>query len=236
MGLIKSHNTPPSIAPFSMRDIESHAKAIILRAQQQVDQMLASAKTEGAKIRQKAYDEGFAAGTQDGLRKGTEDGRATGKQAALAEHRANLEQLAKSLTASVSDLDSSRGRLESAASTEVVKLAVAIARRVTKLQGSLDPSVLTENVREAMKLVIHSTDVRIAVNPSQKQTLAETLPQLRIQWPNLKHVELVEDASVAPGGCMILTVQGQIDADLDRQIDRVAADLLPSANPGTASS
>src|SRR4051794_36282449 len=134
--------------------------------------MLASAKAEGAKVRQRSYDEGFAAGNQDGLRKGTEDGRTAGKQAALAEHRANLEQLCKSLTTSVSELDGSRGRLESAATAEVVKLAIAIARRVTKLQGSLDPNVLTENVREAMKLVIHSTDVRIAVNPKQKQTLA----------------------------------------------------------------
>jgi flagellar biosynthesis/type III secretory pathway protein FliH len=40
-------------------------------------------------------------------------------------------------------------------------------------------------------------------------------------------VQVIEDASIAPGGCRVFTTQGEIDADLDRQIDRIAADLLP---------
>jgi len=234
MGLIKSNTTPASIAAFSMRDIESHAKALILRAQQQADQILAGVKTECVELRQKAYDEGYAAGNQDGLKKGTEDGRASGKQAALGEHRANLEQLAKSLTQCVQQIDDSRSYMESAAGAEVIKLAVAIARRVTKRQGAKDSNVLTDNLREAMKLVVHSADVRIAVHPTQKQTLSDVLPQLRIQWPNVTHVELIEDAALAPGGCSIFTTRGQIDADLDRQVDRVASDLLPDSS-GTPS-
>jgi flagellar assembly protein FliH len=229
MGLIKSNNAPAVLAPFSMRDIESQAQAILLRAQQQVDQLLADAQSEGAKIRQEAYDTGFAAGREDGLRKGAEEGLAAGKQAALAEQRMKLEQLAKTLIATVTDLDSSRTRLESQAASEVVKLAVAIARRVTKLQASLDPSVLTENVCAAMKVAVHSSDIRIAVHPSQKQALTEVLPQLRMQWPGVSHVELLEDAKLAPGGCRIFTMHGEVDADLQRQIDRVASELLPEA-------
>jgi flagellar biosynthesis/type III secretory pathway protein FliH len=90
--------------------------------------------------------------------------------------------------------------------------------------------VLTENVRAAVKLVVHSADVRIAVHPTQKQSLTEALPQLRMQWPNLTHVEVIEDAEIAPGGCRVFTAAGQIDADLDCQIDRVAADLLPNSH------
>jgi flagellar assembly protein FliH len=212
---------------FSMADVEAYARGIVSQAREKADQVLADAQVEGARIRQNSYDQGFAAGIEDGTKKGTEDGRAAGKQAAMAEQKAKLEQLAKSLTAAVTELNASRTKLESTAATEVIRLAVAIARRVTKLQGSLDPSVLTENVKAAMQLVVHSTDVRIALHPAQKQTLAEALPQLRIAWPNVKHVELVEDATLAPGGCRIFTAQGEIDAELDQQVDRVAADLLP---------
>src|SRR5215813_12532929 len=103
MGLIKGNAAPAALAPFSMRDIEAQAEAIIVRARQQADQLLAGAQTEGAQIRQNAYDQGFRAGQEDGLKKGTEDGRTAGKQAALAEHRAKLEQLAKTLTAILSE-------------------------------------------------------------------------------------------------------------------------------------
>jgi flagellar assembly protein FliH len=230
MGLIKSPNTPASLSPFSMKDIESQATAMLARAGQQADQLLASAKVEGKKIRQDAYDEGFRAGQEDGLKRGTEDGRAAGQKAALAEHRAQLEQLSKTLSAAISEMDAKRSQLESNAAAEVIRLAVAIARRVTKLQGSLDPAVMTENVKSAMKLVVHSADVRIAVNPAQKQALEQVLPQLRMSWPSVTHVHLIEDASIALGGCQVLTAHGEIDAELDGQVDRVAADLLPGAS------
>ena len=228
MGLIKSTNAPPTLETFSMRDIEAQARIIIARAQEQAEQILSEAHVEGARIRQKSYDDGYAAGTQDGLKKGTEDGRAAGKAAALAEHRAKLEQLLKTFTAAVSEMNASRAKLESTAASEVIKLAVAIARRVTKLQGTLDPNVLTENVRSAMKLAVHAADVRIAVHPSQKQELTELLPQLKLQWPSVSHVELINDAAMAAGSCRVFTASGHVDAELDQQIDRVAADLLPS--------
>ncbi|HEY7087414.1 MAG TPA: FliH/SctL family protein [Tepidisphaeraceae bacterium] len=231
MGLIKSNAAPAALAPFSMRDIEQQAQAIILRARQQADQLLAAAQTEGVQIRQNAYDQGFRAGQEDGSKKGTEDGRTAGKQAALTEHRAKLEQLAKTLTAILSEFDASRTRFESASASEVIRLGVAIARRVTKLQASLDPNVMTENIRGAVQLVVHSSDVRIAINPQQKQVLMDLLPQLRMQWPKISHIELIEDSAIAVGGCRVFTAQGEVDAELDRQIDRIAADLLPTAKP-----
>jgi flagellar biosynthesis/type III secretory pathway protein FliH len=65
------------------------------------------------------------------------------------------------------------------------------------------------------------------VNPQQRQVRDELLPRLKVHWPNVTHVQLVEDASIAPGGCRLFTAQGEIDAELARQIDRIAMDLLP---------
>jgi flagellar biosynthesis/type III secretory pathway protein FliH len=48
-----------------------------------------------------------------------------------------------------------------------------------------------------------------------------------MSWPALKHVELMDDPSLSPGGCRILTGGGVIDAELNAQVDRIAAELLP---------
>ena len=80
---------------------------------------------------------------------------------------------------------------------------------------------------EALKLVSHSSDVRIAIHPKNKTTLKEVLPRLKIHWPALDHVELVDDSMLAPGGCRIYTAQGEVDGDLDGQINRIVADLMP---------
>jgi flagellar assembly protein FliH len=228
MGLIKSSNIPASAQPFSMRDIENQARALLARAQQRAEQLLAAAQHEAEDLKKQAYANGLAEGRKDGLAKGLEEGRKSGHQQALTEHRARLSEVVGALTSATSQLDAARTRLEAEAIREVVELAIAIARRVTKRQGMLDPSVVQANAAEAMKLVVDASDVRIAVHPRQKQVLADALPRLQIQFPALKHVELVEDDALAPGGCRVFSRQGQVDAALDTQLDRIVAELLPA--------
>ena len=110
-----------------------------------------------------------------------------------------------------------------------MQLSVSIARKVTKLQGQKDPAVVSANVDAAARMVVRATDVRLSLHPSQRQTLLAELPALKTQWPALAHVELVDDPTLAPGGCRIRTRGGLIDADLDAQIDRIALELLPEA-------
>lgn len=227
MGLIKSTNAPASITPFSLADIERHAKTILLRAQQQAEQLLAAAQGEAVELKAQARAEGLAEGLREGTEKGAEQGRLAGQQLALNEHRARLTQVLTALTGAATALDSSRGELESVGLAEVVKLSIAIARRVTKRQGLIDSEVLTANLAEAMNLVVHSADIRIAIHPSQRATLNEALPKLRMQWPALTHVHLIDDPALDPGGCRVFTEHGQIDADLSGQLDRIAAELLP---------
>jgi flagellar assembly protein FliH len=233
MPVIKSIHAPTSISPFSMKDIEAQARAILMRAQQQAEQLLAEAQVAADALKQEQKALGYAEGKQAGLDSGREEGKKTAHQQALNEHKQQFTQLIGALTAASKELNQSRKQLEAGAMTEVVKLAVSIARRVSKRYGELDPNVLTANVAEAMKLVVKSTDVRIAVHPTQQKTLAAVLPQLKLQWPALEHVAIAEDASISPGGCRIYAGQGQVDADLDTQVDRIAAELLP-AGEGSA--
>ena len=65
-------------------------------------------------------------------------------------------------------------------------------------------------------------------NPPDKK---KELPKLQLHWPNLKHVELVEDASVSPGGCRVMTRHGEVNAQIDTQLDRVIAELMPENSP-----
>ncbi len=57
--------------------------------------------------------------------------------------------------------------------------------------------------------------------------LEEAMPQLTAEFAHLKHIHLVDDASVAPGGCIVVYGQGQIDATIDTQLHRVVEFMLP---------
>lgn len=227
MGLIKSANTPASLSPFSMRDIEMHAKSILLRAQQQADQLLSAAQMEAVSLKEQARIEGLQEGKQAGTVRGLKEGNAAGQAQALQEHRAALTAAVTALGGAMQELDVSRRALESEALTDVIELAVSIARRVTKRQAMFDPQVLIDNLNEAMKLVVHSADLRIAIHPAQQSTLTDALPKLGIEWPSLEHAAIVEDSTLHPGGIRIFTRQGRVEADIDDQLDRVIAEVLP---------
>jgi flagellar assembly protein FliH len=226
MPLIRSANSP-SLTPFSMARIEDQARAILSRAREQADQLLAAAQAEAQAIKAQAHVVGQAEGREEGLRQGREQGAKSGHEQALADHRARLSAAVSALASAMQQLDASRLDLESAAVSDVIRLAIEIARRVTKRLGQINPQVMVGNVAEAMKLVSHASEVRIGVHPSQKEVLDREMPALKLQWPNLRHVAIVEDASLAPGGCRVFTAQGQIDGDLDEQLNRIVSDLLP---------
>ena len=231
MGLIKAQHAPPALTPFSMRDIEQQAQEILLRARQKAERLLAHAQVEAQKLRAQEKTLGLAEGRDEGLRKGFEEGLNAGTAQALDEHRASFTQLITALNDASQQVEQSRRQLEEDAMTEVVRLAIAIADRVTKRRASLDSQVLTDNVIAAVKMVVHAADLRIAVNPAQRQTLTEILPKLAIEWPSLQHVEVVGDVSVAVGGCRLFTRHGLVDADLDEQLRRIAAELVPASTP-----
>jgi len=226
MGLIKSKNAPASVSAFSMRDIEKQATALLAQARHQAEQFLAAAQSEAEELKKQSRLAGYVQGRQEGQARGHEEGLAAGREQALVERREELKSLICALSGAVDQINTSRLELEASAAKDVLGLAIAIAERVTKKMGVLDPQVAVANVTEAMKLVGHQSDVRITIHPSQKAALDEALPQLKSQWPKLEHVELIEDAELSSGGCRVFTAHGQIDGSLEEQLRRITAELL----------
>jgi flagellar assembly protein FliH len=226
MALIKSADVPASATPFSIADMDEAARRVLSAARLEAAAVLGEARREADAIRQRAYDDG----RRDGLAAGLEEGRAAGREQALAEHAGGLASAAEALSSAVGQIEASRRELESAVLSEVVALAAAIARRVTKRQAMVDPAVLAANVEEALKLVVHAAGVKVAVHPEQRAVLKAALPQLKLSLPALGQVELVDDATLSPGGCRVHWRDGCVDADIEGQLDRVIADLMPSGD------
>lgn len=229
MGLIKSANMPAAVSPFSMKDVERQAVALLGQARREAERFLVAAQAAGEELKSQARTAGHVQGRTEGHKEGFSAGREEG----LEERRAELNGLVGALMEAAEQVNTSRLELEAAALNDVLRLAVAIAERVTKRVGVLDAEAAVANVAEAMKLVGHESDIRIAIHPSQKAALSAALPELRREWPKLEHVELIEDVGLAPGGCRVFTAHGQVDGDLDEQLRRIVGDLLPGAKEGS---
>jgi flagellar assembly protein FliH len=225
--LVKASHVPLAASVFSLRDIEAQGIEILRLAREKATAIVAAAQGESLVMRRAAHVQGLGEGRKQGVVEGHAEGKKTGHAEALAEHGPALKKLIETLSKLVAELEQSRDELTSQGVIEVTALACAIARRVTKRQGMIEPDVLTENLKEAMTLAVHAADIRIELHPSQLKKLQEELPSLRIAWPQLKHVELKGEPEISPGGVRIKTLHGEVNGELETQLDRIAAELMP---------
>src|SRR5688500_8660313 len=115
MGVIKSGDSPFVVQPYSMKDIENTARAILLRARQKAEQTIAEAREEADNLKRQATVVGIAQGRQEGFAKGRQEGIKAGRDEAYAEQKAQLTALVSALTQGTKQLNASRRELESAA-------------------------------------------------------------------------------------------------------------------------
>src|SRR3954470_5862378 len=155
MAVIKAEQAPATVSTFSMADIEKQAKLVLLGAKVRAERLLVAAQEESEQIKREARAQALVEGRKAGIAEGLELGRKQGRDEALAQQRQALTELVGAMTQAVTELDAARLALDSESKTAVIRLAIAIAERVTKRLGAVDAQVAVANVHEALRIVVH---------------------------------------------------------------------------------
>ena len=212
---------------FSLRDIQEEAQKILELSKVEAATILQGARTKVEAASATAGQQARAEGHRQGMAQGLEAGRQAGLEEARQDFAAKQADLTQGLTALLKDVDGKKHRLVAQAHGDLVDLAMAIARRVVKRALDVQPGVAEANVRDAVKLVGAASDVTIVLNPADVEAVSQLAEGLEAEFGRLKHFRMVADASVSPGGCVVRTDLGEIDAQLDTQLARIAKQLLP---------
>ena len=97
----------------------------------------------------------------------------------------------------------------------------------TRSASAADPQAATENLREVLERIGKRHVVQITVNPSDAESMRRFAEKFSAASQRLTHTVITEDADMEPGGCRLQLPEGQIDASIDAQLDRIAEALLP---------
>lgn len=130
------------------------------------------------------------------------------------ELRAELAREARAeLAAAYLELDRARERMELETERAIVLLAVAIARKIVGEELAAKPEHVRALVREALDRVRRAERVRVRVHPDDASVVRDL------------GVEIVEDATIERGGCIVESELGDIDARLAVRLDALARAL-----------
>lgn len=149
-----------------------------------------------------------------------------GRKAERSEHSLRMAAATQAMMEALQEFKYGRDRYLSAVEQEVVRLALAISARILHRESMMDPLLLTGAVRVALGQLADTTEVRLKIPSGEYELWCEVLRLM----PNLPlHPEIVADASMKTGDCVIETHLGSVDLGVRSQlteIERGFFDLL----------
>ena len=212
---------------FDLTDLTRESEHMLQEAKQHAQQIMRQAEQEAAKLVDSAIDRGFAEGKDQGLAQGREEGHQAGRAEAIAECTPQLKDLQASVTAAFEQWEADRHGMLLAAREDVLRLALAVAEKVTYRLIQTDSTVIGDQLAEALALLVAPRAVTVAVAPQDRALVESMLPELIDKINTCTHAAIRDDPSVTRGGCVISTGAGRIDATIERQIQRIVDTLLP---------
>jgi flagellar assembly protein FliH len=162
---------------------------------------------------------GSSAAEQKGYEKGLAEGEARARAAcdkSLAEVRAGLAETLRQFAAQRSGYFE---RVEN----DVVRLALSIARKILHRETQLDPLLLAGVVRVALESLNDGTQVRLRTPPQEIHFWRDYFDRAGDLSPR---PELLGDASLSAGCCLLETELGSTQISLETQLQEIEQGFL----------
>ncbi|ROP58330.1 flagellar assembly protein FliH [Enterobacter sp. BIGb0383] len=179
----------------------------------------AQVQAELARLRQQAEHEGYAAGErrgrEEGQKKGYEEGVSQGREKGLeqgeTEARARQQALVGRFTQLVDEFEASLDSLDSVIPARLVQLSINAVRAMLGKHIVCDPERLLETIQQLMQ-----NNLRLVNNPELWVSEAD-FPLVKAQLGDALEARrwaLRVEGKMAPGDCRITAEEGELDATL----------------------
>lgn len=160
---------------------------------------------------QSAYDKGF------------EDGQQI-TQMALTEEFRKMEAWVKRIDEVISNLQQEFSLRIRSLKDIIVPIALKISEHIIKSELKTNPAIVEKQVEKSLEVIDNEKVFELRLNPSDVEIL-KSVGSILLSDPKLEGVEIVPDPSVEPGGCILETEVGRIDATISSQLKKVSNTL-----------
>jgi len=152
------------------------------------------------------------AARKESYQRGFSEGRNIGHEQALAEVQPVMDRLSRSLA----DLATVRSRVRKTAESDLLKLAIAVARRVIHRELTLDPSSIEGLIRVALEKLESRELCRVRVHLDQEPVIRSLLARF-----SAAPVELIPDPTLQCGDVLFETAHGTLDGSIEAQLQEI---------------
>ncbi len=199
--IIKRVDFDPEFRPVQVAPILKHR---VLSAYEEAAEIIGNARREANRLRREAasLQERARLEKESERKRGYEEGR----QKALGE-----------LTHRMVEVEAEREKFFADAEPQVIRMVMEIAEKV--IGREVAQGAIVDVVKNAISQSV-GRRVSVRVHPSDAVVLKEKQSALVASLEN-RSLTIKEDESVAPGGCLVETEMGVVDARLETQLNAI---------------
>jgi flagellar biosynthesis/type III secretory pathway protein FliH len=146
-----------------------------------------------------------------------------------AEFLARFEPVLASLGGATRQLGQLEKQLVQESEAEIVRLALAVAAAVLRCTVERDPAWMTSLARHAISEVPDRRALVVRMHPVDAAALSARMAEVTARIPGLEGVEVLGDASLAHGSCIVQSQGTRLDAGIPSCWERLAQRLLDAA-------
>ena len=192
------------------QEADEEAKNVVAEAERRAEEITRDAERKATEAQVEASRRGF------------EEGR----EAGFVEGRAEHERLIERLHIIINKAIDRRNEIIEESEGQIVNLVLQIAKKVVKVISENQRNVVVNNVVQALRKLKEKSDVIIRVNIADLEMVTNHVQDIIDGVEREHHITVAEDSTVDPGGTIIETDFGEIDARIASQLQEIEDRIL----------
>jgi len=229
--LLKAHDARSLDAKvaFNYEDLRDRCDKYIEEIRLQARQILTDAQSDAERIRREAEEQGLQEGFQAGHAEGLKDQMTAIDNAATEKSTEQLQTTLPALQTATAALNDERNRWLATWQNMAIQLSVAIAEKLLHSELEKRPELVKNAVVEALELAVGNPRIQLHLNPQDVERLGSWSHEIIATMSPAGLTEIVADPQITPGGCVVETEHGTIDAQVETKLARIAQELMDDA-------
>ena len=155
-----------------------------------------------------------------------EEGRVKGEEKGYEEGMKKAEPVAVRMQELLVEIEGLWHHLVKTYEAQIISLIGRVAEKVVLSHVSLDHETINRSILQAFDVIVEPTRATIEVHPKEIEYIETLKKDFFTQIESLRHVSLIPNASITPGGCRIKTDTGEVDATLESRLNAVRQSIM----------
>jgi flagellar assembly protein FliH len=160
-------------------------------------------------LQEQAYQQAYQLGLEEGREKAYQE-----TSEAFAERMAHFDLL-------ISNIENLKPELVSYNEAHIVRLAYVMAKKIAMAEIAEKTELILSTARHAIESAQSDENITVRLAPSDLEFIEHMKEKLGKDFEKLKKAKLEASDSITPGGCIVATNYGDVDATVEQRVEKL---------------